>query len=109
VARARALSGYSPNWFEFADVVDAIRRNADADVEGLHAAALDSAHPLLLVVDAALQSRLHNEDARRAAMAALAAAGYEGQQAVTALIERQCWSRAAKNALAGRLTAEAAK
>ena len=42
-------------------------------------------------------------------MAALAAAGYEGPQAVTALIERQCWSRAAKNALAGRLTAEAAK
>ncbi|MCB1539615.1 MAG: hypothetical protein KDJ25_01815 [Rhodoblastus sp.] len=107
VARARALSGYSSNWFEFADVVDAIRRNADADVEGLHAAALDSAHPLLLVVDAALQSRLHNEDARRAAMATLAAAGYDGPQAVTALIERQCWTREAKSALAGRLTADA--
>ncbi len=107
VARGRALSGYVTNWFEFADVVDSVRRNVDADVEGLHAAALDSAHPLLLVVDAAVQSRLHNEDARRMAMAALARAGFDGPQAVAALIERQCWSSAAKNALAGRLTAEA--
>ena len=107
VARARALSDQISNWFEFADVVDAIRRNAEADTDGLHAAALDSAHPLLLVVDAALQSRLHNEDARRAAMSALAAAGYDGPQAVAALIERQCWTREAKSALAGRLTADA--
>ncbi|MCC2101175.1 MAG: hypothetical protein KDJ20_09120, partial [Hyphomicrobiales bacterium] len=70
-------------------------------------AALDSAHPLLLVVDAALQSRLHNEDARRAAMSALAAAGYDGPLAIAALIERQCWTSAAKSALAGRLTADA--
>ncbi|MFO1134365.1 MAG: hypothetical protein U1E30_04040 [Rhodoblastus sp.] len=109
VNRGRMLSGYIANWYEFADVIDAIRRNVDTDVEGLHAAALDTGHPLLLVVDAAVQSRLHNEDARRAAMAALAAAGYEGPQAVAALIERQCWSTAAKNALAGRLTAEAGK
>ena len=107
VARARALSGQISSWFEFADVVDAIRRGAEVDTEGLHAAALDSAHPLLLVVDAALQSRLHNEDARRAAMSALAAAGYEGPQAVAALIDRQCWTPAAKRALAGRLTADA--
>ncbi len=109
VARARAQSGYISNWYEFADVVDAIRRNADADTEGLHAAALDNNHPLLLVVDLAMQSRLHNEAGRRAAMSALASVGYDGPAAVAALIERQCWSTAAKNALSGRLTAEAGK
>ena len=109
VSRARALSGNIANWYEFADVVDAIRRNVDADTDGLHAAALDSGHPLLLVVDAAIQSRLHNEDARRASMQALAQAGYDGPAAAAALVERQCWSTAAKNALAGRLTAEAGK
>lgn len=109
VARARALSAYTPNWYEFADIVDAIRRNVDADVDGLHAAALDSGHPLLLVVDAALQSRLHNESARGAAMQALAGLGYDGPAAAAALVERQCWSTTAKNTLAGRLTAEAGK
>ncbi len=109
VARARALSAYTPNWYEFADVVDAIRRNVDADTDGLHAAALDSGHPLLLVVDAALQSRLHNEDARRAAMKALANAGYDGPAEASALVGRQCWSAAAKAALAGRIMAEAGR
>ncbi len=109
VSRARDLSSHAPNWFEFADVIDALRSNIAPNAEGLHEAALDSSHPLLLVVDAALQGRLQNEEARRAALNALAGLGFDGPQALAELIERQCWSTNAKNALARRLTADAGR
>lgn len=100
VARARALTSNLPDWTDYAETVDSLRRGRPVVLGDLHAAALENMHPLLLLVDLAAQD---DPAAADAAAGMLARLGYGDTQALTDLLARQCWSAVVKKALAERL------
>ncbi len=96
VARARDLSSNIPAWFDISGVVDAIRRKEAPAAGALHAAALETRHPLLLLVDIAAQKQGGSGAAAREAAGELAASGFAGTEALEKLLDGQCWTPEAK-------------
>ena len=107
VSRAKTLSSNMPIWLDIAGTVDALRRHASVPGDDLHAAAMDSSHPSLLLVDLALQAERRNVEGARAVFERLAAIGYGEAAAIEALLEGQCWSASVKGVLRPLLAAAA--
>lgn len=96
VGRARELSSNVPAWFDISGVVDSIRRKESSAAGALHSAALETRHPLLLLVDVAAQKRGGSSAAAREAAGELAASGFAGTGALERLLDSQCWTPEAK-------------
>lgn len=96
VARARDLSSNIPAWFDISGVVDSIRRKDSPSAGALHSAALETRHPLLLLVDIAAQRQGGSAAAAREAASELAASGFAGAEALETLLDSQCWTPEAK-------------
>jgi adenylate cyclase len=99
VARARNLTSNVPNWFDIAETVDALKRHREISMKTIHFAALETDHPLLLLVDLAVQVEQKQPEAASVTSARLSQLGYDGEAKRMALLDNQCWSKPVKDAL----------
>ncbi len=107
IARGRGLAENLPGWFDIPEALDALRHNVEPRAAEMHAAALQSAHPLLRLVDLAVQGRRKDARAIEQARAALAQIGYDNADKIAALLDGQCWSAETKTMLRPLVLAQA--
>ena len=96
----RDLSSNIPAWFDISGVVDAIRRKGSAGRRALHAAALETRHPLLLLVDIAAQKQ-GGSSATRAKPPATGRIRLCRNGSLRKLLDGQCWTPEARPCCGG--------